>query len=241
MSRPKKKPSLLKRMFYTILLVSGGGAGVGGWAFKDHPVVQAIWTAMTGKPADEDVADLDKTLVSDVVGILKPGTDFRRAGVYQVTINKVELNPVLFKSGHTVDIQAKVSKRDPRGHEAILWDSRTFGERLATVGKDDLTAGWPERSFQVEWSPGEEILLDVSNGKTGLFAAPERFSLASAGSAPGEFPLKTGDFPLEPARKPDRPLDPRISHVVLKSERVGDSTQRRQDRPQVAERPIVIK
>jgi hypothetical protein len=146
MSRPKKKPSLLKRMFYTILLVSGGGAGVGGWAFKDHPVVQAIWTAMTGKPADEDVADLDKTLVSDVVGILKPGTDFRRAGVYQVTINKVELNPVLFKSGHTVDIQAKVSKRDPRGHEAILWDSRTFGERLATVGKDDLTAGWPERS-----------------------------------------------------------------------------------------------
>jgi len=241
MSRQKKKPSLFKRLIYFILLVSGGGAGVGGWAFKDHPRVQAIWTLVTGKPADDDSADLDGTLVSDVVDILKPGTDFRRAGVYQVTITKVELDPVLFKSGHTVDIQAKVSKRDPRGRESIVWDSRTYGERLAAVGKDDLTAGWPDRSFQVEWSPGEEISLEVYDRKTGLFVEPERFSLASNSSAPGEFPLKTGDFPLEPASKPDRRLDPRINHVVLKSQPMGDSRQHQPDRPQVAERPIVIK
>ncbi len=241
MSRPRKKPSLLKRLIYFILLVSGGGAGVGGWAFKDHPRVQAIWTLVTGKPADDDATNLDGTLVSDVVDILKPGADFRRAGVYQVTIDKVELDPALFKSGHTLDIQAKVSRRNARGRDSVLWDSRTYGERLAAVGKDDLTAGWPDRPFHVEWSPGEEILLEVYNRKTGLFAEPERFSLAISSSAPAEFPLKTGDFPLEPVRKPDRTSDPRVTHVVLKSQRVGDSTQHQADRPQVAERPIVIK
>jgi hypothetical protein len=244
MSRSKSKPSLLKRLIYFILLVSGGGAGVGGWAFKDHPVVQAIWTAATSKPADENAAaDLDKTLVSDVLGVLKPGAgaDFRQAGVYRVTIDKVGLDPLLFKSGHTVDIQAKVSTRDSHGREAILWDSRTYGERLATVGKDDLTAGWPDRSFQVEWTPGEAISLEIYDRKTGLFIEPERFSLSSTDAAPSEFPLKTGDHSLAPAHKPQRPTDPRVNHIVLKSQRVGDPRQQPRDQEQVAERPIIIK
>ena len=69
------------------------------------------------------------------------GPDFRRAGVYQVTINKVELAQALFKPGHTVDIQAKVTKRDARGQDTVVWESRQFGERLAVVGKDALDRG----------------------------------------------------------------------------------------------------
>jgi hypothetical protein len=241
MSKPRKKPSLIKRLIYFVLLITGGGAGVGGWAFKDHPRVQALWTLITGKPADPDAPDIDKTLVTDVVDILKPVLDFRRAGVYEVAIDTVELDPHLFKSGHTVDIQAKVSQRDAHGRETILWDSRTYGERLATVGKDQLTAGWPERAFHVEWNPGEELLLDVYDRKPGLFAEPQRFSLIATGSTPREFPLKTGDFPLEPARRPDRTSDARVNHVVLKSQRVGDSRQRQADQTHTAERPIVIK
>jgi len=221
------------------VLVSGGSAGVGGWAFKDHPRVQALWTLLTGTPADGGSPALDGSLVSGAIDALKPHDDFRRPGIYQVTIKKVELDPTLFKAGRTVDIQTKVQKLDARGRDTTLWDSRTYGERLAVVGKDELSAGWPNRPFQVEWKPGDQLVLEVSDRKTGLFAAPKRFTLAGSDPAAGEFPLKTGDFPLEPAQKPDPPVDPRISHVVLSSQRAGDLGH--QDPTEIAERPIVIK
>jgi hypothetical protein len=169
----------------------------------------------------------------------KPSDDFRRPGIYHVTITKVVLDRALFKAGHTVDIQARVHKLDARGRDTTLWDSKPYGERLAVVGKDELSAGWPNRSFQVEWQPGEQIALEVSDRKTALFAEPKRFTLASADPAAGEFPLKTGDFPLEPAQKPDPPVDPRVTHVVLQSERAGDFGPR--SPTEIAERPIVIK
>jgi len=240
-SRKRQKPSLFKRLTYLLLLATGGGAGVGGYALKDHPTVQAIWTLVMGKPAGDDSRALDGSLVSDAIDALKPKThdDFRRAGIYQVTIKKVELDPTLFKAGRTVDIQARVHKRDARGRDTTLWDSKSYGERLAVVGKDELSAGWPNRPFQVEWTPGEQLVLEVSDCKTGWFAEPKRFTLASSDPAAGEFPLKTGDFPLEPAHMPEPPVDPRITHVVLLSQRAGDLGQ--QSPAEIAERPIVIK
>jgi len=237
----RQKPSLFKRLTYLLLLATGGGAGVGGYALKDHPTVQAIWTLVMGKPAGDDSTALDGSLVSDALDALKPKPrdDFRRPGIYQVAIKKVELDRALFKAGHTVDIQARVHKLDSRGRDTTLWDSTPYGERLAVVGKDELSAGWPNRPFQVDWKPGEQLLLEVSDRKTGLFAEPKRFTLASSDSAAGEFPLKTGDFPLEPAQRPEPPVDPRITHVVLQSERAGDSGQ--QSPTEIAERPIVIK
>jgi len=241
MSNPRKrqKPSLFKRLVYLLVLVSGGSAGLGGWAFKDHPRVQALWTLVTGRPADGASPALDGSLVSEAIDALKSHDDFRRPGVYQVTIKKVELDPTLFKAGHTVDIQTKVHKLDARGRDATLWDSRTYGERLAVVGKDELSAGWPNRPFQVEWKPGDQLILEVSDRKTGLFAEPKRFTLVSSDAAAREFPLKTGDFPLAPTQKPDPPVDPRNSHVVLASQRAGDLGH--QNPTEIAERPIVIK
>ncbi|MFI5457050.1 MAG: hypothetical protein ACHRXM_16515 [Isosphaerales bacterium] len=241
MSNPRKrqKPSLIRRLVYLLVLVSGGSAGVGGWAFKDHPRVQALWTLVTGTPADRASPALDRLLVSGAIDALKPHDDFRRPGIFQVTIKKVELDPSLFKAGRTVDIQTKVHKLGSQGRDTTLWDSRSYGQRLAVVGKDELSAGWPNRPFQVEWMPGELLVLEVSDCKAGLFAQPRRFTLAGSDPAAGEFPLKTGDFPLEPAQKPDPPVDPRISHVVLSSQRAGDLGH--QDPTEIAERPIVIK
>jgi hypothetical protein len=249
--RSKKKPrSFLRRLAYFVLLLSGSGAGIGGWALKDHPTVKALLTLVAGDAGKDDASDVEKSLVGEVVGLVKKGPDFTKAGVYQVTINKVGLAQAMFKPGHTVDIQAKVTRRDGRGQDSVVWESRNYGERLAVVGKDELTFGWPNRPFQVEWSPGEVVFLEVYDRKNGLFAAPKRFTLSSS-NGESDFPLKTGDFTLEPQRKPEPQLDPRLNHVVLNSQLVGE----RDDRPKApsrvansnsdadsdSNRPIVIK
>jgi hypothetical protein len=228
MTKPRKKPkqSLFRRLIYLLMIVSGGGVGIGGWTFKDHPQVQALWTLVTGQTVDAgDTPKLDGSLVTAVIDTLKPRDEFSQPGIYQVTIPKIQLDPALFKMGHTVDIQAKVTKLDPSGRDSTLWESKAYGERLAVAGKDDLTAGWPHRPFQVEWNTGEQIVVEVFDRKTGLFMEPKKFILAPADVAPREFPLKTGTFPLEPAQKPNPPADPRNTTIVFQSQRVGDLQQ----------------
>jgi hypothetical protein len=241
--RKKKKQSLFRRLIYFVLLISGGGAGIGGYAFKDHPTVQALLNLVAGDSDKDNPSDVEKSLVGDVVDVLKKRPDFSRAGVYQVTINKVELAQAVFKPGHTVDIQAKVIRRDGRGQDSVVWDSRDFGEHLAVVGKDAIIASWPNRPFQVEWSPGEVVFLEVYDRKNGFFAAPKRFTLSST-NGEADFPLKTGDFQLEAQQRSDPPLDPRLNHIVLNSLLVGDLQSAPKNPAQVADdsdRPIVIK
>jgi hypothetical protein len=240
-ARRKHRPSLLRRLIYLIVVISGGGAGVGGWAFKDHPRAQALWTLVTGKPADQAGPELDGSLVTQVAEALKPRDSFRQPGVYQVTIAKVELDQTLFKRGHTVDIQARVRKLNPGSRDTTLWDAKSYGERLAVVGKDELTAGWPHRPLEVEWNAGDQLVLEVYDARTSLFAQPRRFTLAQADFSASEFPLKTGDFPLEPVQEADPPANPRTNHVVLQSQRLGDLRSQDQIPTQAALRPIVIK
>ena len=242
--RKKPKRSLFKRLFYYLLFLASG-SGIGGWALKDHPAVQALVAAVTGNANKDNPSDVEKALVGDVVDLLKKGPDFTQPGVYQVTINKVELAQALFRPGHTVDIQAKVTRRDASGQDAVVWDSRNFGERLAVVGKDSLSAGWPNRPFQLDWSPGQVVFLEVYDRKNPFFAAPKRFTLSSSNGA-ADFPLKTGDFQLDSHQRIDPPLDPRLTHVVLNSMLVGDvkNVSRESAPAQVADdsdRPIVIK
>jgi hypothetical protein len=241
--RRKKKQSFFRRLIYFVLLASGSGAGIGGYAFKDHPTVQAL-LSLVGADSDQDhPSDVEKSLVGDVVDVLRKRPDFSRAGVYQVTINNVELAQAMFRPGHTVDIQAKVTRRDAGGQDTVVWDSRNYGERLAVVGKDALTAGWPNRPFQVEWSPGEVVFLEIYDRKNGFFAAPKRFTLSSTNGG-ADFPLKTGDFQLEAKQRQDPPVDPRLNHIVLNSQLIGDLKSSPDAPAQVAadsDRPIVIK
>ena len=185
---------------------------------------------------------LDGSLVTEVVDALKPSDNFSQPGLYQVTIAKVELDQKLFRPGHTVDIQARVRKLNAEGRDTTLWDAKAFGSRLAVVGRDELTAGWPDRPFQVEWNPGDQFVLEVYDARTGLFIQPRRFTMAKRDSSATEFPLKSGDFPLESAQNSDSPVDPRTNHVVLQSRASGRCPLGRPRRQtQVAERPIVIK
>jgi hypothetical protein len=222
-ARKSRRPSLFRRLAYLLMLVSGGGAGVGGWMFKDHPRVQALLAMVTGKPLD-DRGDKDlEDPVAAVVDLIKPVDSFRQPGTYQVTIRQVHLDPNLFKAGHTVDIQAKVLRQDGQGRSTTLWDTVSFGERLAVAGRDELIAEWDHRPFQVQWSPGDRLTVEVYDRRAGLFAQPKRFVLAAPDPEPREFPLKPGTFPLQPeAPKPDPRVDPRNVSIVLESRRVGE-------------------
>jgi hypothetical protein len=239
MTRAQKQrgPSLWRRLIYVLMLVSGGG---GGWWLKDHPRVQALWTLVMGQPTDDSPpTDGSSVLATAVADLLKPAEEFRKAGTYQVTIPEVHLDPSLFKAGHTVDIQARVLKVDGGGRSTTLWETRPYGEQLAVAGRDELTAGWPQRPFQVEWNPGERLMVEVYDHRVGLFADPKRFLLGPTDPQPREFPLKPGTFPLEPARRPDSPVDPRNNRIVLRSQRVGDLRPSELSRGD--DHPLVIK
>ena len=144
----------------------------------------------------------------------------------------------------------RCSGRTARADPRPLWDTVPFGERLAVAGKDELIAEWDHRPFQVEWSPGDRLTVEVYDRRAGLFAQPKRFVLATPEPEPREFPLKPGTFPLQPeAPKPDPRVDPRNVSIVLESRRVGDlgspgvpgSDARRQAASGSDDAPIVIK
>jgi hypothetical protein len=237
-SHKKRRSSLLRRLFYCLVVASGGG---GGWLLRDHPRIQALWILLGGKPAADAPRDANDSpsLAAAVVDLLKPAEDYRRPGTYQVTIPQVKLDPSLFKSGHTVDIQARVLKVDLRGHSSTVWETKLFGERLAVAGKDELSAGWPQRPFVIDWNPGERVMVEVYDRRPGLFVDPKRFVLAPADPEPREFPLRPGTFPLRPAQKADAASELRNNHIVVNSQRVGDLPPR--EMSQAEERPIVIK
>jgi hypothetical protein len=243
----KKKPrSLFRRLIYFVVMVlTGGGAGVGGWVFKDHPQIQALFDMVMGKgdEAGADGTDLKSKLASTVSGLLKQD-DPRQPGVYKVKIAEVKLDPKLFKDGHTVHIQARVRKIDSQGKETTVWESKSYGENLAVAGKDDLTAAFLNRPFEIDWSPGDKVVVEVWDRKSGLM---DRKELKMALPEPGVFPLASGTHALEVSGRGGASLDSELNRIVFQTQRVADSPSQRggDSRPenpqQVAERPIVIK
>jgi hypothetical protein len=234
----RKPRSLLRRLAYFMLMLATGG-GAGGWAFKDHPRVQALLSMVLGKTAvadaETDGKALKDTLASAVSAALKRENP-RQPGLYKVKIEEVELDQRLFSQGRTVDIQARVRKVDGEGRETTIWESKHYGENLAVAGKDDLTATWHNRPFEIAWTPGDHVIVDVWDRRGGLLE-PREFKMALP--EPGEFPLTTGAHALEISRPRQSVHDSDRNSIVLHSERVGDSP--RPGAHEVAERPIVIK
>lgn len=241
MTTHRRPKSLFRRLItFVVMVLTGGGAGVGGWAFKDYPQVRAL----LGK-GQEAVADgkLTSTLESAVSGVLNRENP-RQPGVFKVTIAEIKLDPKLFKEGKTVDIQTQIRKLDAQGNSALVWESKSYGQNLAVVGKDDLTAAFVNRPFEIDWSPGDKIVVDVWDRKGGLF---DRKELKMSLPEPGTFPLASGVHPLEVKGRDGASLDSEHNHIVFQTARVSDSTKQRAgetraDNPrEIAERPIVIK
>jgi hypothetical protein len=226
------------------MMLTGGGAGLGGWAFKDHPQVRALLGAILGKGEESGApGDLKSTLASAVDGVLNRENP-RQPGVFKVKIAEIRLDPKLFKEGKTVDIQTQVRKLDGQGNETVVWESKSYGQNLAVVGKDDLTATFVNRPFEIDWSPGDRIVVDVWDRKAGLF---DRKELKMSLGEPGTFPLASGVHALEVRGRGGSGLDSELNRIVFQTARVSDSGnerggEHRNESPrEVAERPIVIK
>ena len=153
----------------------------------------------------------------------------------------------MFKPGHTVDIQVKVTRRTTGAGQGCGYLG--FAELRGHAGRRGQGFSTPRaglnRPFQASrWSSlAKVVFLEVYDKKNGLFGAPKRFTLSSTNGA-ADFPLKTGDFQLEANQRQDPPVDPRLTHVVLNSQLVGDLKRSSNEPAQVAtdsDRPIVIK
>ena len=112
------------------------------------------------------------------------------------------------------------------------------------MGKDELTAAFVNRPFEIEWDPGDRIVVDVWDRKGGFF---DRRELKMALPEPGVFPLASGTHALEVKGSDGTKLDSAVNRIVFQTVRVGDSGKQREsgsrvENPrEVAERPIVIK
>ncbi len=216
MTAHKKPKSLIRRLVYfVVMLLTGGGAGVGGWAFKDHPQIHTLLSMVSGKADDSgaDGTDLKSKLTSVVAGVLQD--DPRQPGRYKVKISEVQLDPKLFKAGHTVDIQTRVLKIDDQGKETPVWESKNYGENLAVVGKDDLTAAFVNRPFEIDWAPGDKIVVEVWDRKGILF---DRRDLKMSLAEPGVFPLTSGTHALAVSGRNGSGLDSELNRIVLQSQ-----------------------
>ncbi len=233
MSKSRKRRStatdrsqLIRRILYfVVMVVSGGGAGIGGWLCKDYPQLQPILALFLGEAGEADGAgpapSLKDSFKSAVAGALTESSD--RPGVFQVRIDTVQLDPKSFTPGRTVDIQAQVRRIDADGAESVVWESRTFGENLAVVGRDELSANWSNRPFEIEWRRGDRFLVEVWDRRAGLFSAQ---SFRMARRDVDSFPLGSGEFALEPEGRVRPGTDPSRNRIVLASRRTGDAALR---------------
>ncbi|WP_337174836.1 hypothetical protein [Paludisphaera sp.] len=256
-SSAAKSPLFRRVVYFLVMVMTGGGAGVGGWLCKDYPQLQPI-LAMVFGPADDEEADGERArpgeLIETIVEKVKSAAG--GPGVYRVKLEGVQLDPKSFTPGRTVDVQARVVKVDADEMETVVWESRRFGENLAIVGRDELSASWSNRPFEVEWRRGDRFMVEVYDGRGGLFSS-RSFRMARRDT--DGFPLASGEFALEPEGRIRPGTDPSRNRVVLASSRTGDSAagaaevrhrdaspappaRRGPDLPAaVAERPILIR
>lgn len=256
-----KSPLVRRVIYFVVMLMTGGGAGVGGWLCKDYPQLQPIIALLLGQPGEGEatlegeVPQLKSAIKSAVVGAFSSSAS--GPGVYRVKLDSVHLDAKSFTTGRTVDVQARVRKIDAREVESVVWESRTFGENLAVVGRDELSASWSNRPFDVEWRPGDRFLVEVYDRRAGLFSSSQTFRMARRDS--DGFPLASGEFALEPEGRIRPGTDPSQNRVILASQRTGDSAGRVEQAPEnnlhprtparrgpdlpaaVAERPILIR
>ena len=223
---PAKRPLLRRVLYFVLMIMTGGTAGIGGWCFKDYPELQPILALFLGGPGDQagnGEARPGKLAAAKAVLVDVFSRTPNQPGVYTVRINEVRLDPAQFTKGHTVDIQARVRQVDDQGRESTVWESKTYGENLAVVGRDELSARWSNRPFEIDWRSGDQVIVEVWDRRAGLFSST-RFNMARP--APDAFPLASGTHALEVASRGRSAAESDLNRIVLDSQRSGDSAPR---------------
>ncbi len=199
MGKDKKKKGGSKALpLLVLLLVVVGGAAFIGYKYPDAPVVG---------PA-----------VSMFIDRVEEGHD--QAGVYTVRIEKVVLSAEEFDKGETIDIQVTVEHLDSKGETKAEWKRDQYGDRLAEVGTDALTADWTDRPFDIKWQEGDRLVVKVWDYK-GITDTELCVFESPKGSK--EFPLTGTHTFAKVEGKIARVKDG--NKITFKSERTGDITE----------------
>jgi hypothetical protein len=224
-SQKRSRRTPLWRRFRYLLMFLSGAAGVGGWQLKDHPLLQGIFQQVV--EANPDGVPLQGELMRVAAKALTSHESFREPGTFEVKVSTVKLDPGLFKAGHTVDIAVRVRKIDAQGHDSVVWESKNYGERLTLIGRDELAAGWANRPFQVDWTPGDRFSVDVWDAKALLLA--KQFEMEP--SQDGTFPLQTGTHGLTLVEWGRHTQRAEVNQIVFESHRISGA-----DGPRTAEK-----
>jgi hypothetical protein len=215
-----KSTSLTKKIATLVVMLLTGG-GVGGWQLSDHPTVQKILALFMDSDAlgeNGEGGTLAAVAKQGVKTLISAAEDTSRAGVYEVRINEVHLDSRAFRKGQELDIKVRIRSVPADGPEVIAWNSADFGQNLAVVGRDELSASWKNRPFMLGWSPGDRLVLEVY-GRRGFREVTYYRSELESDS---QFPFKSGKQLLV-CLIPDAPVgNPEDSRVVFASKRVGD-------------------
>ena len=211
-----RKPNLTWRHLFLIL--TGSGAGIGCWLCWGHlpPWQQTLIHAGVPRttPASEGRAVLANGNARS--RLPRPTPDpFSEHGAYIVRINEIRLDPTVFKGGHTVDIQVRVLKKGFDGQETDAWESKTYGRRLAMVGRDELVAGWSDAPFEVVWNPGDRFFVEVYDRKGFLDA--NSFVMEASADHDFHFPLRSGAHSLRLVERNRSSNDSTASRIVIES------------------------
>jgi hypothetical protein len=203
----EKKQSLIMRFKGLILILLTGG--LGGMEMSDYPILSRVVSYLQSD-SGEAIADgaLRSNLAERIEKVAAKKLDpYARAGTFEVKIERVSLSDVEYEAGRTIDMQVRVARVRGGRTDAIVWDSRKLGANRRVVGKDELTVGWAEKPFTVDWKPGDRYLLEVWDC-SGRLKFTKLFVLDRTGRS-DEFPLRPAKVALtlradgEPTRDPD--------------------------------------
>jgi hypothetical protein len=222
-----------------ILLVLTGGVGVGGYTYRDHPIVRQLLgkakeeaeangidvakvedaakdalkvvAADLGKKAEDGLGALEKA-AADKVNIDRPGR-------FEVAVAAVRVDPEEFRAGRSAELDVRVIRHPAKGDDSVAWEAK------ATARASDDTDGllelsWAKHPFRVDWAPGDEYTIEVRDRKLLGLSEPTWFTLDL--DADGGFPLRSHTYHL--ARRADGKAtrDPSANAIILKSHRLDD-------------------
>ncbi len=236
-----------------ILLALTGGVGVGGYTYRDHPIVRQL-LGRAEKEAEANGIDVAKVEdqakdalkavagklgreVEAKVGEVEKGVadkvDSARPGTYEVAITAVRVDPTEFRAGRSAELDVRVVRHPVKegDEDTVVWQARATAR--ATDDSDGLLElSWADRPFRVDWTPGDEYTIEVRDRK---FLGREDKWFALDLDDDGSFPLrsKTHKLASRADGKPTR--DPSANAIVLKSHRVEPAARDRAVEPAVAE------
>jgi hypothetical protein len=230
-----------------ILLVLTGGIGLGGYTYRDHPIVRQL----LGRAKEEaeangiDVAKVEdeakgvlKTLADDVgkkveseVGEVEKRVgdkaDLSRPGTYEVTLAAVRVDPDEFRAGRSAELDVRVICHEAKGdRDRVVWK----GQATARSGEGSdglLELSWSRHPFRVDWAPGDEYTIEVRDRH--LLGLESTWFTLDLGDD-GGFPLRSKTYHLK-SRADGKPTrDPSANAIVLKSHRVEGDDDRAPER-----------